>query len=110
MARRSGFFGRRNQAFTTGEHMHADLQTDEYMISISREIQVCKNMVARQKEELARLEKRYGLTTVQALAGEVPQGMIDGQALEAWRNGHHGLLAWRQRLREYEEAYAALRR
>ena len=90
--------------------MHADLQTDEYRISISREIQVCKNMIDRQEEELVRLEKRHGLTTEQVLAGEMPQDMTDAAVIAEWRNEHHGLLVWRQRLREYEEAYAALRR
>lgn len=90
--------------------MHDDLQTDEYGISISREITVCKNMIDRQQEELARFEKQYGMPTEQMLAGEKPKvggGTLD---LEAWRNGYEGLLAWRQRLREYEEAYQTLRR
>ncbi|MFA6498832.1 MAG: hypothetical protein WCV64_05820 [Desulfurivibrionaceae bacterium] len=90
--------------------MHDDLQTDEYCISISREITVCRNMIDRQKKELTQFEKQYGFSTEQLLAGE--RSEIGGAArdLEAWRNGYQGLLAWQQRLREYEEAYNALRR
>ena len=90
--------------------MHDDLQTDEYCISISREITVCRNMIDRQQEELAQLEKQYGISTAQLLAGTMPEIEGDARDLEAWRNGYAGLLAWRQRLREYEEAYNALRR
>jgi hypothetical protein len=86
-----------------------DVQTDEYRISISREIQVCKNMIALQTKDLARLEARHGLTTERLLAGEKPCGCANEAPLEAWRAEHQGLLAWRQRLREYEEASAELR-
>lgn len=90
--------------------MQNDLQTDEYCISISREITVCKNMIDRQQEELSRFEEQYGLSTQQMLAGALPEGGGKASDMEEWRNGHEGLLAWQQRLREYEEAYKALRR
>lgn len=90
--------------------MQDELRTDEYRISISREIQVCKNMIERQLKDIARFEKEYGLATERLLAGELPQGGVDAARLKAWRDDQAGLLAWQQRLREYEEAYAALRR
>ena len=90
--------------------MHDDLQTDEYCISISREITVCKNMIDRQQKELAQFEKQYGISTEQLLAGEMPETGGEVWDLEEWRNGCEGLLAWQQRLREYEEAYSELRR
>ncbi|MBI5556860.1 MAG: hypothetical protein HY885_04420 [Deltaproteobacteria bacterium] len=90
--------------------MHDDLQTDEYTISISREITVCRNMIDRQKKELALFEKRYNISTEQLIAGEAPETGGAARDMEAWRHGYEGLLAWRQRLREYEEAYNALSR
>jgi hypothetical protein len=90
--------------------MHDDLQTDEYGISISREITVCRNMIDRQEKELSRFEKRYGISTEQLIAGEMPKIAGEARDVEAWRNGYEGLSAWRQRLREYEEAYNALTR
>lgn len=90
--------------------MHDDLQTDEYTISISREITVCRNMIDRQKKELARFEKRFDMSTEQMLAGEMPAAGNAARDMEAWRQDYEGLLAWQQRLREYEEAYNALRR
>ena len=90
--------------------MYDELQTDEYGISISREITVCRNMIDRQKKELARFEKQYGISTARMIAGKMPETGKEARDLEAWRNGYEGLLAWRQRLREYGEAYNALRR
>ncbi len=88
--------------------MADELRTDEYTISISREIVVCKNMIATATDRLARLEKRHGLTTADLLAGH--QGQPHGAERDAWLEIHAGLLAWRQRLQEYEEAYRALKK
>ena len=90
--------------------MHDDLQTDEYGISISREITVCKNMIDRQEKELAQFEKQYGISTEQLIAGELLKTEGKERDFDAWRNGYEGLLAWKQRLKEYKEAYNDLRR
>jgi len=87
----------------------SDLQTDEYGISISREMTVCRNMISRQQKELCRWEKSHGITTEQIVAGEAPQGGIAVQDLTAWRDDYAGLCAWKQRLQEYEEAYRSLK-
>lgn len=89
--------------------MGDDLQTDEYGISISREITVCRNMIDRQKKELVQFEEQYGFSTERFLAGEMPTTVSKTRDFEEWRNGYEGLLAWRRRLREYEEAYCAVR-
>jgi hypothetical protein len=87
--------------------MEKELRTDEYTISISREIVVCRNMVAQANEKLSRLEERYGCQTAAVLAGN--GGPAEGPDRRAWLETHAGLLAWRQRLQEYEEAYQHLK-
>lgn len=62
------------------------------------------------KKELTQFEKQYGISTEQLIAGELPEIVGAARDMETWRNGYAGLLAWQQRLREYEEAYNALRR
>lgn len=66
-------------------------------------------MIDRQKKELSGYEERYGLSTERMMTGELPENVKEARDLEAWRNDYEGLLAWQQRLREYEEAYNALR-
>jgi len=90
--------------------MNDDLQTDEYGISISREMTVCRNMIERQKKHLARFEKQYGLFTEEVVKNERLKIDTKTRDLDQWRNEYEGLLAWQQRLREYEEAYETLRR
>lgn len=90
--------------------MSDDLQTDEYGISISREIAVCRNMIERQRKHLVRFEKRYGFFTEEVIKNESLKIDTKTQDLDQWRNEYEGLLAWQQRLREYEDAYETLRR
>ena len=92
--------------------MNDDLQTDEYGISISREITVCRNMIERQRKQLVRFEKQYGNTTAEMLNNEIQSLKIEKITcdMNKWRNEYEGLLAWEQRLREYEEAYESLKR
>lgn len=90
--------------------MMSELQTDEYRISISREITVCRNMIERQKKYLTRFEQRYGLSTEEMKMTERLKNESGVEDIEEWHNEYEGLLAWQQRLREYEEAYEGLRR
>ncbi len=90
--------------------MNNDLQTDEYGISISREITVCRNMIERQRKHLLRFEKQYGFFTEEVVRNDSLQIETTTRDIDQWRNEYEGLLAWQQRLREYEEAYKALRR
>ena len=87
-----------------------DLQTDEYGISISREITVCKNMIERQRKHLIRFEKQYGFFTEEVIKKESMKIETKTRDIDQWRNEYEGLLAWQQRLREYEAAYEELRR
>lgn len=88
--------------------MLGGLNTDEYTISISREIVVCQNMITAAARRLEKFEKQHGFTTAELLVGH--DEPADGSERITWLETHAGLLAWRQRLQEYEEAYSALKK
>lgn len=90
--------------------MSDDLQTDEYGISLSREITVCQNMIARQRRHLSRFEQQYDTSTEKMITEGSLVIEKNGRDRDEWRQEYEGLLAWQQRLREYEEAYEALKR
>lgn len=84
------------------------MHTDEYEISISREIQVCRNRIERSERAISDLQKRHewllSITSENALCD------LEKKAVWAqWQELNEGLNAWRQRLKEYEEAYSAIR-
>jgi hypothetical protein len=89
--------------------MNGEIQTDEYSISISREIAVCKNMINRQRKNLARFEKQYDISSEKMIIDGSLKIEKSVRDMNEWRNEYEGLLAWRQRLQEYEKAYNALK-
>jgi hypothetical protein len=69
------------------------MQTDEFEISLSREIAICRKMVRRLQDSLAKREK----------GSTIPQSEPD------WQRDVHELLYWEKMLREYEHALHSLR-
>jgi hypothetical protein len=90
--------------------MNDELQTDEYGMSISREILVCKNMIDRQRRHLSRFEKLYDMSTEKMITDGSLKIQKRARDMDEWRNEYEGLLAWQQRLLEYEKVYEELKR
>ncbi len=87
------------------------MHTDEYEISIGREISLCRRVIGQQKKALLAREKKFGMTTEAFLQTLEP----DLQAaknldFEMWLKDHEELKIWEQRLREYEQALEILKR
>ncbi|MEZ0329057.1 MAG: hypothetical protein ABWK15_05810 [Dissulfuribacterales bacterium] len=84
------------------------MHTDEYEISISREIVVCRNQIERVEKAISELVQRHkwleGFSTTDGHLDLKQKAVLD-----QWIELHEGLQAWRQRLKEYEEAYSAIR-
>jgi hypothetical protein len=89
-----------------GERMH----TDEYEISIAREVNHCERVVRETREKLAARRERYGMdcdtATTAATAGQLA---IDAKELAAWQEDIEALPRWEQRLGEYRQALAEMR-
>ena len=88
--------------FFFGVAMH----TDEYEISIAREISLCRKIIGRLKINLAAMEKRYGIATEEFLRSPeiYERGGGRGQDFERWRDDHEELRERVRMLRNYEEA------
>jgi hypothetical protein len=85
------------------------MHTDEYEISLGREITLCRNRVRKLKKSLEKLEKQSGLTTaafLQALEG----GSLAGQpTLKSWHRDYRELQYWQKMLSDYEAARESLK-
>jgi len=81
------------------------MHTDEYEISLNREIGVCRSRLVSAEKELARLEKAYGLRTEQFVNGEVGVAAIPEKESARWREAAATRTVWSARLSEYEELY-----
>jgi hypothetical protein len=85
------------------------MHTDEYEISLGREITLCRNRVRKLEKSLERLEKQCGLTTSALLemleAGDVPEQ----PAFQSWSREYQALQYWQKMLSEYEAARESLK-
>ena len=81
------------------------MHTDEYEISIAREIAVCQNVIGRIRRANEKRERKYGLRLDFAEnAQQLP--MVER---EKWLEDLQALPVWEQRLREYQDALAVMR-
>ena len=86
------------------------MHTDEYEISIGREISLCRRVIGRQKKALLAREKKFGMTTEAFLRASPDLQAAKNLDFEMWLKDHEELKIWEQRLMEYEQAIEILKR
>lgn len=84
------------------------MQTDEYEISISREIKICREFIGKLSTKLSGFEEKYGAQTTDALFKSPPVN-IQGDDLKKWQQAYEALRDWQQRLTDYQQAYESFR-
>ena len=87
------------------------MHTDEYEISIAREILVCKRFTAKLGKRLEAHAKRFGVSNPDEAARNINQAArpMAEKELKQWREDIEALAIWAQRLAEYEEAFRIMR-
>jgi hypothetical protein len=86
------------------------MHTDEYEISLTREINVCKSVIKQTQGKLEQRQQQFDMDLQQVIqaAAEGTQ-VIDKQELADWRDDFEALSQWEQRLEQYREALAVMR-
>jgi len=86
------------------------MHTDEYEISLSREIDVCRTKVHALKKNLTCMERKFSLTTEAFVAraghGELSPGNKD---FIDWLDDYRALRMWQATLNQYEELFLLMR-
>lgn len=88
------------------------MHTDEYEISLAREINHCQKVVRQIREALAARRQRFGMEYQEASASAASAGRLQAVGpgeLAAWREDFEALPEWERRLEEYREALATMR-
>ncbi len=87
------------------------MHTDEYEISLSRELAVCKSAMKRIKEFLAIIERKHDMSTENFMnkfhAGTLAPEYKDDY--EAWKNNYESLKNWEKLQREYEDMFQVMK-
>ncbi len=86
------------------------MHTDEYEISLSRELAVCRNSIKRIREFFTIMERKHNKTTEQFVeeydAGKLTDNRED---YEPWRGNYESLKQWQTLERQYEEIYVKMK-
>jgi predicted nucleic acid-binding Zn-ribbon protein len=86
------------------------MHTDEYEISIAREVNHCQQVVKKTRSRLEERQQKFGMGYPEAsLAAVDGQLSIKEKELAAWHDDFEALPQWEQRLEEYREALAVMR-
>ncbi len=87
------------------------MHTDEFEISLSRELAVCKSAMKRIKEFLAIMERKHNMSTEEFIKklrdGTLSPAYKDDY--EAWKNNHESLKQWEELQKQYEETSHVMR-
>jgi hypothetical protein len=84
------------------------MHTDEYEISLGREITFCRKMVRRLQDALAKREKQSGMTTAAFLQTLEAGCRSEPDPQPGWSREYQELRYWQKMLAEYEEALESL--
>ena len=85
------------------------MHTDEYEISIGREIRLCRKLIGRLKRSIEKKEKRHGISTEDFI-----EGLNQGRLMESspdfanWQRDCRELQDLEQMLSEYQKELGKL--
>jgi hypothetical protein len=85
------------------------MHTDEYEISIGREIALCRKMVQKLKDSLARREKQGNVTTIACHQASADSCQSEKHAVQSWNQEYQRLQHWQKLLADYEAALESLK-
>lgn len=84
------------------------MHTDEFEISLLRELCVCKNTIYAIKKSLVILERKHNKST-DAFLNQLRSGTLSGHPdlegdYQDWQNRYESLMRWEELERQYQEA------
>jgi hypothetical protein len=85
------------------------VHTDEYEISLSREIAICRKRVRQWQEALTRREQQAGMTTAAFLKAREEGSRPEQPSGQSWNQDYQALQYWQKLLSEYEKALEGLK-
>ncbi len=89
------------------------MHTDEFEISLSRELNVCKNTIQRIRKSLGLLERKHNKTTEDFMQ-ELLNNKLTGQPeykddYDAWQSSYESLKRWEELERQYRQAFQMMK-
>jgi hypothetical protein len=89
------------------------MHTDDYEMSLDRELNVCKNTIHRIQKSLGILERKHKKTT-EVFMQELLNNTLTGhpeykEDYDAWQSSYESLKRWEELERQYQEAFRKMK-
>jgi hypothetical protein len=86
------------------------MHTDEYEISLFRELDVCRKRIAGLQKKIALMERKHDMKTGVFIEA-FNRGDMDkhNDSYRTWSRYCHAFGVWRERLEQYEEAFRSMK-
>ncbi len=89
------------------------MHTDEFEISLSRELKVCENTIRRIRKTLAMMEQKHHKPTEAFIeeykSGRMPVDPDCRDDFTAWESSYEALTKWQDLERQYQEQYGIMK-
>jgi len=85
------------------------MHTDEYEISLYRELGVCRKAIQELEKNLGRFENKYNLVTADFVERYTNGELESNGDFALWNENHESLRRWTERGRQYETVLRLMR-
>ena len=86
------------------------MHTDEYEISLSREIDVCKGRIKAIKKDILKIEKKYGFDTGSFQNNKSDSDNVSESDANNWTECIELLNTWELKQREFEALFNRMKK
>ena len=89
------------------------MHTDEFEISLHRELKVCENTIQRIRKTLGLMEQKYHKTTEAFIEeyrnGNLASNLDNKDEYRAWEISYESLKQWQDLERQYQEQFRSMK-
>jgi len=85
------------------------MHTDEYEISLARELKVCESAIRKATRFLASMNSKYDLETASFIEKYNAGALGTSRDFDAWADSYHALKEWEERRGQYEELFRTMK-
>ena len=89
------------------------MHTDEFEISLSRELKVCENTIQRIRKTLGLMEQKHHKTTEafieECRSGKLAADTANTDDYRVWEDSYESLRKWQDLERQYQEQFRKMK-
>jgi hypothetical protein len=85
------------------------MHTDEFEISLSRELAVCRTAIAKIERFLTDMTRKYNIETGTFLQHYRKGALPRSKDFVAWAENHEALNKWQASLEQYEDLFRSMK-